>query len=218
MQKIELRFKIKNLSSLTVGGTSASATVDTPFSSLGIPGSTIKGVMRTAVSNMVSSGILKGYTSCNEIEPEMIIMKHKKMGGDCDVCKLFGYPEVEGRLFVGNIRLTKEKFKLTRVSIEDKTGKAKEGGLFSQEVIKPGEEFEGEVILDLAGLDEESKLKQVKLLLSSILALRFWRFGRGGMIDIKLEEGEKICKVIDCKNIGDLLNELGRWLYENSVS
>ncbi|MBP1358192.1 MAG: hypothetical protein JZD40_06890 [Sulfolobus sp.] len=180
---IRLEVEAKNLSSLTIGGTSYNITVDTPFNSLGIPPSTIKGVMRTAI-NFFLDMTLEKFTSCRQVEPGLIKESHKE---PCDVCTLYGYPDSpEGKVTVEVKTKVEEKFVLQRVRINDKTNIAEEGALFSQEVIKP------ETALHFNVYYRGSKNDRLfKLLLYSLLALRLWRIGRNSMIDLKVKRAEE---------------------------
>ena len=152
-----------------------------------LPASTIKGTMRTAIHNYLPAG----FSSCGEIEPSRIKEKHKD--GPCDVCKLFGYPDQkDSGCFTLSVSVPEVRtYRLTRVSIDDKSQRSKEGALFTQEIIAPNTEFEVTVkFRDSCGE------RMLKLLIYSIWALRFWRLGRNAMVDVKLKED--ICKKIKC--------------------
>ena len=188
-----IKVKAKALSSLTVGGNTSIGSVDIAFNELGIPGSSIKGAMRTAISKAIEEGEVKDYTSCGEIEPSK--MK------DCDVCRVFGKPNQEGVVNVHGVLVTPNAV-LTRVSIDDGNLKAKEGSLFKQEVVKPNTEFEFEV-----EVKDSASCKEIRLVLLSLFYLRLWRLGRGGMIDLKVEDFPHInCDFSD-------LESLKRWLW-----
>ena len=178
---------IKNLTSLTVGGGSALGAVDIPLNPFVLPASSVKGAMRTAVNNYLPDG----FTSCGEIEPERIKEKHK--GTPCDVCRLFGYPDQkEHSCFTLSVVVPDVKpFRLTRVSIDDRTQRAKEGALFTQEALPAGTEFEVRV-----SFRDSCGERMLKLLLYSIWALRLWRVGRNAMVDVKLK-GD-ICQRVKC--------------------
>jgi len=188
-----IRVKAKTLNSLTVGGGTSIGSVDVSFNELGIPGSSIKGAMRTAISKAIEEGEVKDYTSCGEIEPSK--MK------DCDVCRVFGYPSHEGIVNVHGVKITPQAV-LTRVAIDDKTLKAMEKSLFKQEVVKPNTEFEF-----IVEVKDNASCKEIKLVLLSLFYLRLWRLGRGGMIDLKVEEFPQGCDFSE-------LESLKRWLWE----
>ncbi|QPG48915.1 hypothetical protein HFC64_02205 [Saccharolobus solfataricus] len=201
---IPIKVSMRNLSSLTIAGGSTISSIDIPLNPLGVPPSTIKGTMRTAVHNLLPNG----YTSCGEVEPESIREAHKN--GVCDVCKLFGYPDSLTGCFT--IEVSKTDYRtsyITRVSIDDKTQRAKEGSLFTQQIILPNSDISFTVYYNCN--DE----RLFKLLLYSILDLRYWRLGRNTMIDVKVNNVEEICKSVKCdEEINGILNQLSRYLWE----
>ncbi|ACP37673.1 RAMP superfamily CRISPR-associated protein [Saccharolobus islandicus] len=200
---IAIKVSMKNLASLTIAGGSTISSIDIPLNPLGIPPSSIKGAMRTAVHNLLP----KGYTSCGEVEPESIKKAHEK--GICDVCKLFGYPDSLTSCFTIEVSHADYRISyLTRVSIDDKTQKVKEGSLFTQEVILPNNNISFTIYYTCN--DE----RLFKLLLYSILDLRYWRLGRNTMVDVKVNNVEDICKGIKCDDeIKGILNQLSSYLW-----
>ena len=187
---MRLSLELRNLSMLTVGSAYPRLTLaDISTYRVGgeilIPGSSLKGTLRTAAHRVAGKFGLK---SCGEVSPDRILEAHKKMGGVCDVCKLFGMPgpaEIShSKLFVSELRPKRrvETALVTRISIDPRRGKVRKGGLFKVEVIPPCTTFEGEITL----LDEDER--HVELLLASIGELRQMSFGRGGMVDVKLGE------------------------------
>jgi CRISPR/Cas system CSM-associated protein Csm3 (group 7 of RAMP superfamily) len=200
-----VRVKIKTLNSLTVGLETSFGIVDVGFNQLGIPGSSIKGVMRTAITWTILTGQLNKFTACGEIEPSRISNAHMK--GVCDVCKLFGYPDHAGKIVINTVEV-KKKHVLRRVSINDETLTAKKNALFVQEVIKPGEEFEINIRLN------SNSCRDMELLLYSLYYMRLWRLGRGGMIDLKVEQFDE-CVDGDGKDIETLKKVLSNWLWED---
>jgi len=203
---VEIVIVFKNLTSLTIAGGSTIGIVDIPFNELGIPSSSLKGVMRTAVSKLLP----KGFTSCGEIEPGRIAAKHGS--SPCDVCKLFGYPNSkDGGCFTVLVdQVKEEKHLLTRVSIDDKTQRAKDGSLFTQQIIKPGVEFKATLVYKC-----ENDVRLFNLLLYSLSALRYWRLGRNAMIDVKvLTKKGQICQKIKCNDETEkLLDFLSDYLW-----
>ncbi|AWR98665.1 RAMP superfamily CRISPR-associated protein [Metallosphaera hakonensis] len=210
-----MKFKIwiKNLSSLTVGGSTDLGEVDVPMNRMGFPASSVKGAMRTALHRAVKEWgeEMKEYnlrlTSCGEIDPDF--MKRAHRGKPCDVCNLFGTPSssVEGRsrVRIYQVEVPNEVHKLTRVSIDRKTRTKREGALFSQEVYKPKEVFQFEIEL------EDPRDHDLTMVLLSLLYMRYFRVGRGGMIDVKVEN--------PCSNGCDeftkkLAERLGEWEVE----
>ncbi len=200
----------RTLSSLTVGRSSRAAYVDVGFNDFGIAGSSLKGAMRTAISWAISKGMVQGYASCGEVEPQRIEEAHEAMkekGMRCDVCEAFGYPNHEGLVSVQAAQLEDErKWVLTRVSIDDKTLKAREGYLFKQEVLPPGTRFKFEV-----SLPDGTECRIVKLVVLSVYYLRLWRVGMGGMVDLRIPSAQGIpC----AEELQDVLKQLGDWLWQ----
>ncbi|BBD73378.1 hypothetical protein HS1genome_1767 [Sulfodiicoccus acidiphilus] len=205
---------VRNLSSLTLGGSAVVSHVDVPMNQLGFPPSSLKGVMRTAATVAVREGLARGFTACGEVEPTYLGIAHSD--GPCDVCRLFGYPGSMGSKVV--VRLTRGEaptFTLTRVSIDDGSGTAEEGKLFTQEVYSPGTQFTFEVDL----LSQDARLR--KLLLYSMAVLRTWRVGRNSLVDLRLEgvvNGGNLvplCQAVKCDGEETELQEaLKEWMWE----
>jgi len=207
---MKLSVEGRTLSSLTVGRSSRAAYVDVGFNDFGLAGSSIRGAMRSAISWAISKGLVQGYNSCGEIEPQRIEEAHEKMsekGLSCDVCDLFGYPNHEGLIRVGTAEIEgDQKWVLTRVSIDDRTLKAREGFLFKQEVLRPGTEFKFEV-----ELPSSTDCRLVRLALLSVYYLRLWRIGMGGMVDLRLSPAQRMpCGA----ELQDLIKQLGDWLWQ----
>jgi len=176
-----------------------------------IPGSSVKGALRTAASRVAAA---YGFTSCGQVKPELIANAHA--GGPCDVCRLFGYPgddpSAASRLWVSDFNPVGEPRTVTvvRVGLDDRTLTAREGVLYSMEHLLPGSEFEGEVRVD------DSAKDLVPLLLLAIAELRTGRFGRRSLVDARVEDGGALDGVVK----GEwkfLLDELRKWLWEGVV-
>ncbi len=207
---MKLTIEGRALSSLTVGRSSRAAYVDVGFNDFGLAGSSIRGAMRSAISWAISNGLVQGYNSCGEIEPQRIELAHKDMTGKglrCDVCEVFGYPNHEGLIRVGAAEIAdNRKWVLTRVSIDDRTLKAREGFLFKQEVLPPLTGFKFEV-----ELPSSMDCGLVRLVLLSVYYLRLWRIGMGGMVDLRLSSAQGIpCEA----ELQDVLKQLGDWLWQ----
>ncbi|AOL17557.1 hypothetical protein BFU36_00060 [Sulfolobus sp. A20] len=191
---------------MTIAGGSTIGIVDIPFNELGIPSSSLRGVMRTAVSNLLPNG----FTSCGEIEPNRMRKAHGS--SPCDVCRLYGYPDSKdgGCFTILMDQVVEEKHLITRVSIDDKTQKAKDGSLFTQQIIKPGREFKAKIIYRC-----EDDIKLFNLLLYSLSALRYWRLGRNAMVDVKvLTKKEEVCNKVKCNDETEkLLDFLSDYLW-----
>lgn len=218
---IEFKLRLKTITLFTVGwGISEVLGADVVHArklisgrySYYVPGSTLKGVLRTEASRIAE---LYGFSSCGEVEPGRIRLVHSRMGRVCDVCKLFGCPDESGieglsSVYVGDLNAigNPKPIIMTRISLEDETLTAKEGALYTMEHLPPGTEFEG--IIKLRGRD------LLPLLLLAIASLRTGRLGRRSIADIKIIDDGALDGVIDPK-WGDLLRELRSWLWEGVI-
>lgn len=210
MKAVVIKVTLKNLSSLTIAGGSTISTIDIPLNPFTLPASSIKGTMRTAIHNVIQ--VLKllpedKYTSCGEVEPEKI--------KPCDVCNLFGYPNSKssGCFTIEVDKVVKDnRTYITRVSIDDKKQIVNEGSLFNQEVIPPNNEF-------LFSIYYRCDMRLFKLLLYSLLALRYWRLGRNSMIDVKVNNVDEICKSVQCDSeTKEILSQLSNYMWEGGVN
>jgi CRISPR/Cas system CSM-associated protein Csm3 (group 7 of RAMP superfamily) len=165
-----------------------------------IPGSSLKGALRSSASRIARA---YGFDSCSEVRPER--MK------PCDVCKLFGGPGGLPSLLVGDLEPTGhlQTLIITRVKIDDKSLRAEEGGLYTQEHTFSAE-FRGRVII----LSPEKRL--LGLLLLAIAELRSGRIGRDTVLDLKLEGTESLQAEIEPRWI-ELLEGLKKWLWEGRI-
>jgi len=176
-----------------------------------IPGSSVKGALRTAASRVAAA---YGFTSCGETRPELIAKAHT--GGPCDVCRLFGYPgddpSAASRVWVSDFNPVGEPRTVTvvRVGLDDRTLTAREGVLYSMEHLLPGSEFEGEVRVD------DSARDLIPLLLLAIAELRTGRFGRRSVVDARVVDGGALDGAVEAR-WRPLLGELRSWLWEGVV-
>jgi CRISPR/Cas system CSM-associated protein Csm3 (group 7 of RAMP superfamily) len=176
-----------------------------------IPGSSVKGALRTAASRVAAA---YGFTSCGETRPELIAKAHA--GDPCDVCWLFGYPgddpSAASRVWVSDFNPVGEPRTVTvvRVGLDDRTLRVREGVLYSMEHLLPGSEFEGEVRVD------DSARDLVPLLLLAIAELRTGRFGRRSVVDARVVDGGALDGAVEAR-WRPLLGELRSWLWEGVV-
>jgi hypothetical protein len=129
----------------------------------------------------------------------------------CDVCKLFGGPHGLPSLLVEDLEPTgqPQTMIITRVKINDKSLKAEEGGLYTQEHTLSAE-FRGKVII----LSPEKRL--LGLLLLAIAELRSGRIGRDTVLDLRLEGTESLQAEIEPRWM-ELLEGLKKWLWEGKI-
>jgi CRISPR/Cas system CSM-associated protein Csm3 (group 7 of RAMP superfamily) len=176
-----------------------------------IPGSSVKGALRTAASRVAEA---YGFKSCGQVKPELIAEAHAS--GPCHVCRLFGYPgdnpSAASRVWVSEFNPVGEPRTVTvvRVGLDDRTLRAREGVLYSMEHLLPGSEFEGEVRVD------DSARDLIPLLLLAIAELRTGRFGRRSLVDARVEDGGALDGVVE-DEWKPLLTELRKWLWEGVV-
>ncbi|MCS7366174.1 MAG: RAMP superfamily CRISPR-associated protein, partial [archaeon GB-1867-035] len=137
-----------------------------------IPGSTIKGVLRTSASKIAW---MLNLSSCGQVDPLKISRTHSLMKVSCDVCKIFGEPggtfsplEVtefypirhpSNAVKIFNNKVLKIDLgdsiwindfikSLTRIRLSDDTQNVAEGALFKSEYYPPLTFFYGEVKLN----------------------------------------------------------------------
>lgn len=174
-----------------------------------IPGSSFKGALRSAASRIAE---VYGFKTCNEVRPERIRGVHRELGGICDVCKLFGYPQsnTQSPLTISDFESTGkiETVAVTRVRLEDYSLKAAEGALFTTEHILPEAEFRGNIIIT-----QDTEQRLLGLMLLSLAELRLGRLGRRSLMDLKIEEEVELEKALINTPWLNLLNELKEWLW-----
>lgn len=180
-----------------------------------VPGSSVKGALRSAASRIAKQ---YGFESCGEVEPGRIARAHDK--GICDVCALFGYPNMLGGerspLTVSNFELTEDSdskdklISVTHVSIDEKRAVARKWALYVAEYVVPGVSFRGYISVD-------PTLKNLlPLLLLAIAELRTGRFGRRSIVDARIVDNGELDKHINQEWRG-LLKSLREWLWTSLV-
>jgi len=166
-----------------------------------IPGSTIKGSLRTAVIRVAR---ILGLNVCNEVDPELIKLYCRP---DDVLLKMFGKPgdSSPSRLIVEPFTVKGKAITtvLKHVSIERDSLKARKGALYSSEYIVPCTLFEGKMILDLRGLDVDEASRMLELLLLALLELEDIGIGRGSrrVSVLRIELSRDIIKALEDNNV-----------------
>ncbi len=180
---VELRLRLETKKKFIVGagGLSVKIKSDAPFlrvrgkggSKLLVPGSTIKGVLRTSLIRISN---LLGYRRVTET------VYPNKIGSKLDiVTNLFGKPHgPESKIFVGSALLDEETNTLTHVKIDDATKIAEEMGLFTAEYLSIKKRF----YVDLKGFN--LNIEEFRALMASIAELNYERIGRNGAVGVKI--------------------------------
>ncbi|MBE0069096.1 type III CRISPR-associated RAMP protein Csx7 [Thermoanaerobacterium thermosaccharolyticum] len=198
-----------------------------------IPGSSLKGVLRSFVERVLSSGAFEGYRSCLIVNDEPCVngdyvkklkdkydKDYKKIAEEiyersCNVCRLFGSNNLAAKLTIKDLNSIDEKtfFDMRDgVGIDRDTGTAKDGKKYNYEITPSGTRFKLHMTGD--NLDDDD-LELLKLCLN---VLKNGQISVGGMTSrglgtIKLID-EKIYKV-DKSNLKEYvsngLSEEMRW-------
>ena len=144
-----------------------------------IPGSSIKGVMRTAAIRVAN--LLGDYKIEYSVEPSKI----KNFVKDI-VVELFGGPDKKtSKIYVSGIMLSKVNTTiLTHVSIDDSTRTAKEGALYRVEYIPPYTTMETWIH------GRNLSIEEARLLFASILELNYERIGKSGLCSVRILRNE----------------------------
>ncbi len=146
-----IQYTIKTKSDLHIGGhgTTAPAEVDSPVLKNDgdfpiIPGSSLKGVLRTEMERL-----LKGLKIDACTVPDVCMSPRRKVESECPVCMLFGGAELAGSIRIKDATANSKKTVIRDgVAIERKTRKAKGGAKYDIEAVPQGTEFYGEVTIE----------------------------------------------------------------------
>lgn len=205
-----------------------------------IPGSSLKGVLRSYIETLIKSGINTDYDACLIVNKPCIseddikeirekINKDKDIKNKdyelakkiyeklCDVCKVFGSGYFASKLKIRDCKLKQDMAYVERrdgVCIDRETGTALDGRKYEFEQVAAGTEFEFYMSIDNLDSDHEELLKYIiGILKSGELAVG----GKTsvGLGNIKLIDFEvyKITKDTLKEYITDGLNEKMRWDY-----
>jgi CRISPR/Cas system CSM-associated protein Csm3 (group 7 of RAMP superfamily) len=181
-----LRFMTTKKLAISSGGLTLISKADVPFVKIKkvndetvpfIPGSTIKGVLRTS---LIRTAHLLGFKNVNTS-----VYPGEKVSSSDIVTSLFGGPSSpKGKIIVDSCTVEESTGTITHVKINDKNRTAEEGGLFSVEYLPIGSAFNVKV----EGRD--LSLEESRALFLSILELRHERIGKSGLTDVTVIRGE----------------------------
>ncbi|MCK4613486.1 MAG: hypothetical protein KAU14_01685 [Thermoplasmata archaeon] len=145
-KRIIVSYSVETLSDLRIGGHDATAPgeVDKLVIKDGkgvpiIPGSSLKGVLRSEMERLLRS---LGLKACNV---------HETNGGcgKCTVCYLFGGGRLAGSIRIRDARAETRKTQIRDgVGIDRKTRKAMDGRKYDIEVVPRGVRFTGKVVIE----------------------------------------------------------------------
>jgi len=206
-----------------------------------IPGSTIKGTLRTSASKIAW---ILNLSSCGEIDPIKISRAHSLMKDSCDICKIFGEPggslsplEVtefypiknpKNAIRIFDKRILKINLKdshwikdfirsITRIRISDDTQNVAEGALFKSEYYPPSTYFYGEIKLNKpSAWSNEYYINACRLILLAIANMNYERIGRSGLAKFSIINYEDLPKDDLCSKIIESLSfneEDVKWRY-----
>lgn len=165
-----------------------------------IPGSSIKGILRTLIARIAP--IFNEFSCMNislEENPEEFIDPDDKHGKICDpsnpcrVCKLFGTKNLQGRVFIDdaipkdNQLEIEQVYKSTRIDrVLNTTAK---GALWRREFVLPNTKFSTNIYIRLSNniIDDD---KDIALILIGLYMIKYDKFGRHGIVEIKLVDYE----------------------------
>lgn len=196
MIKLKLKLIVEKKLSIGSGGISPKFKADITLPSIEgidgqeriyIPGSTIKGVLRTSLMRIAW------------------LLGHEQPSGKGDiVTTLFGEPHspLPSKVYVDSAFIKASTEVLPHVKINDKSGTAEERALFRIEYIPIGEEITTTLIARDLSVDE------VKALLAAILNLRYERIGRAGVVNVRIVEAEGLDKFLADPVVNEIYGSL----------
>jgi len=185
---LTLSIKLTTTKKLTIGsgGLTLISKADVPFIKikradnkigLFIPGSTIKGVLRTS---LIRTAHLLNFKDLNAS-----VYPGEKVGSSDIVTSLFGCPGgPKGKIIVDSCMIEDIAQTITHVRINDKNRTAEEGALFSVQYLPIGSSFN----IKIKG--ENLSLEESRALFLSILELKYERVGKSGLVDVSIIESE----------------------------
>lgn len=213
---MKIRLELRAVTTVNVGGAFAgSFAADIPFyttpqGEYAIPGSAIKGVLRTIASNIAQKHNL---VACGIIDPEELAAHARE--NPCDVCRLFGVPGNENTpIRVGYFKpINAPPAVLTRIKINPKTGTVERGAMYEIEVLPPCTVFRGTIKV-YEGMLGDKRDSLIVLLLDAIKNLRFNRLGRGDSVfDVLVMNVEELRERVPAASA--ILDDLSDWFWKD---
>ena len=207
LYNMDIRLRFKSRKKLNVGGSySVKSRADIPFQRITmggityfyIPGSTFKGVLRTALIKI--SGLLGYDIHSWRVNPDVLTEL------DDIVVRLFGGPhDKPSKIYVKPAYIPCTSKTLTHVSIDDKLGISKKGALYTVEYIPIGIEFGTTIYARGISIEE------ARALYMAIAELRFERIGKAGILDVWIVRDESRIpgEIAQDEVIGMVLEVLG---------
>ncbi|MEZ0537877.1 CRISPR-associated RAMP protein Csx7 [Caldicellulosiruptoraceae bacterium PP1] len=198
-----------------------------------IPGSSFKGVLRSYIESIFSTGI-NGFRSCsvtseyscssiNKEKIKNLREKDSKVYFDslynllCDTCKIFGSENMASKIYIRDLKLKSDKYFITKrdgVAIDRDTLTASRNKKYDFEVLEPGAIFD--LYITFENLEEKYQ-PVIKLIINALKNQEILIGGKTsrGLGTIKLKNVE-IYK-IDSSNVEKYLingfTEEMRWAY-----
>jgi CRISPR/Cas system CSM-associated protein Csm3 (group 7 of RAMP superfamily) len=154
-----------------------------------IPGSHLKGVVRENAEKVVE---LCGAFSCRAPKPDKMCPRPEQ-AELCAICKLFGGPQLPSSVYFSDLKITNNLFAAefisgirNNVSLDRWRRIAKDGRLFTTEIVPAGLTFEGHIDFARRLLPVELSLLKRAIRLTERLGGR--KSVGMGNVDINLEE------------------------------
>lgn len=179
----------------------------TPRGRFAIPGSTIRGVLRTLAVELADK---YGLSAVDTVNPDILQSSRD------DLSLLFGKPGLSlPVLRVSNFYPVEdvEPVVLTRIKVNEKTGRVEEGAMFDVEYLPPCTTFSGQIILNVGLLrrncreakkDESLAESLVALFFDALRLLRFNRLGRGDSVyDVRVANHDELVKELRAEGFSD---------------
>jgi CRISPR-associated protein Csm3 len=165
--RVMIQYTIKTISDLHIGGhgSTAPAEVDSPVLKNEkdypiIPGSSLKGVLRTEMERLIKGLQIDACTVpdvCKSKKKGIIVRENLDA---CPVCMLFGGAELAGSVRIKDASANSKKTIIRDgVAIERKTRKAKGGAKYDLEAVPQGTEFYGDVVIENPDISENVNAK-----------------------------------------------------------